>query len=130
MINEVDPTASELAQVARLLHRRNEIDRQIAAIIQRPVAAGHFGKWFASAVFDIELKPSFTTATIDGRFSAGKLPGHNWPSAYAVVRPPVTRSTETSRGYEFLEGGGIGRCDVAEALWWLEWGVLPEMSQR
>jgi hypothetical protein len=34
VISEVDPTAGELAQVARLLHRRNEIDGQIAAIIR------------------------------------------------------------------------------------------------
>jgi hypothetical protein len=75
MISEVGPTADELAQVARLLHRRNEIDGQIAAIIQRPVAAGHLGEWIASAVFDIKLEPSAITAAIDGRFRVGKLQG-------------------------------------------------------
>ena len=39
------------------------------------MAAGHLGEWIASAVFDIELEPSATTATVDGRFRSSKLQG-------------------------------------------------------
>jgi hypothetical protein len=94
MISEVDPTASELAQLARLLHRRNEIDGQVAAIIQRPVAAGHLGEWIASAVFDIELEPSATTAAIDGRFRSGKLQGKTVNIKWYLKREAMLDMTE------------------------------------
>jgi hypothetical protein len=75
MVAELNPAADAIAYLARLLHRRNDIDEQISTIIQRPVAAGHLGEWIASAVFDIELETSATTAAVDGRFRAGKLQG-------------------------------------------------------
>jgi hypothetical protein len=94
MTSKVNPTASEIAQLARLLHRRNEIDEQIAAIIQRPVAAGHLGEWIASAVFNIELEPSATTAAVDGRFRAGKLQGKTVNIKWYLKREGLLDMTE------------------------------------
>lgn len=94
VISEVDPTAGELAKVARPLHLRNEIDGQIAAIIQRLVAAGHLGEWIASAVFDIELEPSATTAATDGRFRVGKLQGKTVNIKWYLKRETLLDMTE------------------------------------
>lgn len=66
-------TDDELAQIARLLTERNAIDDTIAAIIDRPMTAGHLGEWIAAQVFDIELERSASTAAIDGRFRSGPL---------------------------------------------------------
>ena len=68
-------TNDELAQIARLLSERNAIDDTIAAIIDRPMTAGHLGEWIAAQVFDIELERSASTAAIDGRFRTGPLQG-------------------------------------------------------
>lgn len=68
-------THDELTVVADLIRERNEIDRQVSEITQRPVSAGHVGEWIASQVFDIELEPSAVTKAIDGRFASGPLAG-------------------------------------------------------
>jgi hypothetical protein len=68
-------TLAGLAQIAALLHERNGIDRRIAAMTGRPMAAGHLGEWIASAVFDIELENSAVAEAIDGRFRSGPLRG-------------------------------------------------------
>jgi hypothetical protein len=68
-------TDDEMAHVARLLSQRNAIDDAIAAVIQRPMTAGHLGEWIAAQVFGIELEQSAVTAGIDGRFRFGPLQG-------------------------------------------------------
>lgn len=62
-----------LAYLSQLLHRRNGIDAEIAALIDRPMTAGHLGEWIAAQVFDIELERSANAAAFDGRFRAGPL---------------------------------------------------------
>jgi hypothetical protein len=64
-----------LAEIASMLHQRNQIDERIARIVQRPMTAGHLGEWIASRVFDIELEGSASAAAIDGRFRTGSLAG-------------------------------------------------------
>jgi hypothetical protein len=66
----------DLRKIASLLRERNVIDEKIAAVIHRPMTAGHLGEWIASQVFDIELATSAVAAAIDGRFRAGPLQGH------------------------------------------------------
>ncbi len=66
---------SQVEQIAALLRERNTVDEKIAAIIQRPMTAGHLGEWIAARVFGIELEKSAVTAAIDGRFTAGPLHG-------------------------------------------------------
>ncbi|MEV0624839.1 hypothetical protein [Nonomuraea wenchangensis] len=68
-------SASQVEQIAALLRERNTVDEKIAAIIQRPMTAGHLGEWIAARVFGIELEKSAVTAAIDGRFTAGPLHG-------------------------------------------------------
>jgi hypothetical protein len=68
-------TDDEVAHIARLLSQRNAIDDAIAAVIQRPMTAGHLGEWIAAQVFGIELEQSAVTAGIDGRFRFGPLQG-------------------------------------------------------
>jgi hypothetical protein len=65
----------DLQRVAELLHERDRIDDQIAAIMERPMTSGHLGEWIAAQVFDIELERSATTTAFDGRFRSGPLQG-------------------------------------------------------
>ncbi|MFI7133930.1 hypothetical protein ACIBQ1_50205 [Nonomuraea sp. NPDC050153] len=65
----------DMKQIAALLRERNGIDEKIAAIIQRPMTAGHLGEWIVAQVFGIELETSAVTAAVDGRFTSGPLRG-------------------------------------------------------
>jgi hypothetical protein len=65
----------QLTLVAELLARRNEIDRDIAAVIKRPMTAGHLGEWIAAYTFDIQLEDSAVATAIDGVFRSGQLAG-------------------------------------------------------
>ncbi|MBB5786375.1 hypothetical protein [Jiangella mangrovi] len=64
-------------RLGELLRRRNLIDAEIAALINRPMAAGHPGEWIAAQVFDLQLEPSATATAIDGRFRSGPLAGRS-----------------------------------------------------
>jgi hypothetical protein len=59
--------------VARLVRERNELDGEIARIINRPAVAGHLGEWLASQLFDIDLEPPDSAEAFDGRFASGPL---------------------------------------------------------
>ncbi|MGH3929459.1 MAG: hypothetical protein ACRDTF_05725, partial [Pseudonocardiaceae bacterium] len=69
------PAEEDVRKIASLLHERNGIDERIAAVIERPMTAGHLGEWVAAQIFDIELETSAVTAAIDGRFRVGPLQG-------------------------------------------------------
>ena len=62
-----------MAHVADLLRQRNSIDADLAAVISRPVTAGHLGEWIASRIFDIGLEESAAAQGLDGRFRSGPL---------------------------------------------------------
>lgn len=64
-----------VARIAEILSRRNALDEQIAAIIQRPMTAGHLGEWIAARIFGIALEASAVAPGIDGRFKSGPLQG-------------------------------------------------------
>ena len=66
---------NSLARAAGLLRERNDIDAELARLIQRPMTSGHLGEWIAAQVFDIELEASAVAAGIDGRFRSGPLQG-------------------------------------------------------
>ena len=65
----------ELKSLANLIKRRNAIDDEIAAIIDRPAERGHIGEFVAAAIFDIELHESATNKGSDGVFRSGPLAG-------------------------------------------------------
>lgn len=64
-----------LGRVATRLRERNEIDRDIAGIINRPVTTGHLGEWIASQVFHITLNGAANQKSIDGHFTDRPLAG-------------------------------------------------------
>jgi hypothetical protein len=65
----------DLTQLAKIMSQRNELDRQIAAIISRPAEKGHIGEYIASRILNIALNPSATHKGIDGHFTDGALKG-------------------------------------------------------
>ncbi|GAA3181306.1 hypothetical protein GCM10010531_39380 [Blastococcus jejuensis] len=64
-----------LLRIAELLKERNEIDLQIAEVIDRPMTSGHLGEWVAAQIFDIKLESSASETAIDGRFCSAPLKG-------------------------------------------------------
>jgi hypothetical protein len=67
----------DLEQLANLIHQREAIDDQIAALIRRPALIGHAGEYIAAAIFDIDLHPSATQKGSDGLFTRGALAGRS-----------------------------------------------------
>ena len=68
-------TSTDLERLADLIHQRNENEVEITRIIGRPAQIGHVGEYLASAVFNITLEVSATTAGHDGRFRDGPYAG-------------------------------------------------------
>lgn len=62
---------SNLEELVRLIHARNETDEEISGIIGRPAEKGHVGEYIASKVFDIALEHAATEKAHDGRFTTG-----------------------------------------------------------
>lgn len=66
---------STLPGLAALLRIRNPIDAEIAAVIHRPMTAGHLGEWIAARVFGIVLEANANHKASDGHFRGGPLDG-------------------------------------------------------
>jgi hypothetical protein len=99
-------TDDEIAQIARLLSQRNAIDDAIAAVIHRPMTAGHLGEWTAAQVFDIELEQSAVTAAIDGRFRSGPLQGRTVNVKWYLKQEGLLDMSESSAlGYYLVLTG-------------------------
>ncbi|MGE3752770.1 MAG: hypothetical protein AB7I45_01295 [Planctomycetota bacterium] len=107
---------SDLRRLSDLLRRRNEVDAEIAALIDRPALPGHLGEWIAARVFDLELHPSAVHKGSDAVFRSGPLKGKTVnvkmygyqesmldvhetepPDCYLVLTGP-RRTVATSRG--------------------------------
>jgi hypothetical protein len=67
----------DLEQLANLIHQREAIDNQIAALIHRPALLGHAGEYIAAAIFRIDLHQSATHKGSDGLFTTGDLAGRS-----------------------------------------------------
>jgi hypothetical protein len=80
-----------------LLRQRTAIDTHIAAIIHRPMTAGHLGEWIAARLFDIELEHSAVARAIDGRFRRGSLQGRTVNVTWSdpLERPVLARDGST-----------------------------------
>ena len=65
----------ELRRLASLLKQRNEVDREIAAVLGRPAHPGHVGEFVAAEIFDISLNASAAQKGTDGLFASGPLAG-------------------------------------------------------
>lgn len=66
-----------LQYLANLLRQRNEIDQQIATLIQRPAEKGHIGEYIAAHIFGINLHESAVKKGSDGIFRDGPLAGQS-----------------------------------------------------
>ncbi len=62
-----------LKLLAELIKQKNQIDDEIAAILQRPAQIGHAGEYIAARIFDIRLVESASHKAIDGYFNSGVL---------------------------------------------------------
>lgn len=80
-------------RLGELLRQRNRIDAEIAALINRPMAAGHLGEWIAAQVFDLQLEPSATATAIDGRFRSGHLAGRSVNVKWYLTREGILDMT-------------------------------------
>lgn len=67
----------DLDRLAELLKRRNAVEKQITALIQRPVTTGHLGEYIASKIFEIQLMDSASHKGFDGHFLSGSLAGRS-----------------------------------------------------
>jgi hypothetical protein len=84
----------QLGGVAALLRERNRVDDRIAAIIHRPMTAGHLGEWLAAEIFDIGLEASAVAAAIDGRFRSGSLQGRTVNVKWYLKREGLLDTTD------------------------------------
>ena len=66
---------NQLQRLASLIKQRNAIDKEIAAVIDRPAHTGHIGEFVAAEIFNIELSESASQKGIDGHFTNGPLAG-------------------------------------------------------
>ena len=69
------PSQTQLAILAELIRRKNRIDDEIAALVNRPAQLGHVGEFIAARIFGIRLYVSAVHAHSDGEFCAGTLAG-------------------------------------------------------
>ncbi len=84
-----------LTELAALLQARNELDSRIAALIGRPMTAGHLGEFIASRIFAIKLEASASAAAIDGRFTEGPLAGRTVNVKWYLKREGLLDVTES-----------------------------------
>ena len=70
-------SSTKLGRLAELIRERNENEKLITAIINRPAQIGHIGEYIASQIFKIALAESATEPGIDGHFTSGPLAGQS-----------------------------------------------------
>lgn len=105
---------TDLKQLARLLQRRNEIDSDIATLVNRPAHAGHIGEYVAAVIFRIELHASAVFKASDGTFGDGPLVGKSVNIKYGTRRDGMlnlvhsTDPTDHPDYYLVLTGPAVG----------------------
>jgi len=65
-----------LNELAKLIHKRNEVDDEISDIIERPALCSHIGEYIASKIFDIKLEKSSNNKGFDGYFTKKSFNGN------------------------------------------------------
>jgi hypothetical protein len=92
-----DMDEEPVKRIAELLRERNVIDKEIAAIIHRPMTSGHLGEWIAAQIFGIELEVSAVAAGIDGTFRSGPLQGATVNVKWYLKQEGVLDTSESAR---------------------------------
>jgi len=122
-----------LEHVAALLQRRNAIDADLAAIMQRPMTSGHLGEWIAARIFDIDLEESASATAIDGRFRSGPVAGRTVNVKWYLKREGVLDMTESDAldYYLVLTGpfSGAGSSRGSTRPWCIEGVYLFDARQ-
>ena len=75
MLAVIRKPVNPIEELKPLLQKRNQIDNQIAKLIDKPALQGHIGEFIASKIFDIKLHDSATHSGSDGIFNSGPLKG-------------------------------------------------------
>jgi hypothetical protein len=86
----------DLAAIAGLLRRRNEIDAGIAKIIGRPMTSGHLGEWIAARIFSIDLEDAAANPAFDGYFRGGPLNGRTVNIKWYLKQEGLLDMTESA----------------------------------
>ncbi len=95
-----DVSSTNLAELAELIRKRNEIEGRISKIIDRPAEKGHIFEYIASQLFPIKLNKSASKGGYDGIFTDGDLNGKKVDIKYYAINqhlidlnPEVDRDT-------------------------------------
>lgn len=67
----------DLEVLANYINERNQNERRITDLIDRPAAIGHIGEYIASRIFQIDLKAAANNKGSDGNFKEGALKGRS-----------------------------------------------------
>jgi hypothetical protein len=102
MPSESSVDENAVKKIAGLLRERNAVDARIAAVIGRPMTAGHLGEWTASQVFDIELEASAVAEGIDGVFRSGPMTGATVNVKWYLRREGLLDTSESARLGHYL----------------------------
>ena len=93
-------SGTNLAELAELIGKRNEIEKRMSKIIDRPAEKGHIFEYMASQLFPIKLNKSASKGGYDGIFTDGDLNGKKVDIKYYAINqhlidmnPEVDRDT-------------------------------------
>ena len=81
----VDASGNNLAELAELIGKRNEIEKRMSKIIDRPAEKGHIFEYIASQLFPIKLNESAAMGGDDGIFTDGDLNGKKVDIKYYAI---------------------------------------------
>lgn len=84
---------TQLARLAELMRRKNQVDNEIAALVNRPAQLGHVGEFIAARIFGIRLYPSAVHKDSDGEFVEGPLAGRTVNVKWYLKREGVVDLT-------------------------------------
>lgn len=79
----------ELDQLLTLLEKKNALEKEIAALIDRQADAGNIAEYAAAKIFDIDLRKQKNNKDDDGIFLSGPLAGHSVNVKYTAQRLPT-----------------------------------------
>ena len=83
----------QLKELAQLIKRRNQVDQEIASIIDYPALIGHVGEFIASTIFGIALETSASHKSYDGKFTRGAMAGKTVNIKWSAKRDGLVNLT-------------------------------------
>lgn len=105
--------SGEIKNLAGLIKKRNAIEAEIAAIINRPGEIGHVGEFIASRIFNIKLEHSAVTAGWDGHFTKGPLAGKTVNIKWYPKREGLLDLNQFNPDYYLVLTGGRSNAETS-----------------